>query len=447
MRRPGETLLRNITNRKKSTDDKSQYQRFGVACCLLFAALLSPLARAQSPQPVDVLHWWTSASERRGVEQLSNALATAGVRWSDAAIPGGGGMAAVKVLKSLVLMGDPPDVAQLIGTTLGEWADGDLVLPLNRVATRMQWSKTLFPTVMDLVSYRGKVIAAPLGIHRINTLLYSRRLFARIGMAPPRDWAEFEAAVPRLAALGVKPLAWSDEAWQVATVFESVLLGEAGPALYNELIVQRKSSAWLQPPVARALWRLRWLRSISGDAPQERVWTDAARELMNEGAAMLIMGDWARGELQAWGASAQTDFGCAVVPGTEGMHLYSVDTLAMLVNARHRVATQEKVAETLVALPAQLAYNRVKGSVPVRRDLSATALNAMDACGRASWEAFAASGVARLPSLTHRMAADEATKDAVAQTLWRYVTDARVDIADTQKRLATVIRAPNPETR
>jgi hypothetical protein len=32
----------------------------------------------------------------------------------------------------------------------------------------------------------------------------------------------------------------------------------------------------------------------------------------------------------------------------------------------------------------------------------------------------------------------------VAQTLWRYVTDPRVDIAETQKRLATVIRAPNP---
>jgi glucose/mannose transport system substrate-binding protein len=68
----------------------------------------------------------------------------------------------------------------------------------------------------------------------------------------------------------------------------------------------------------------------------------------------------------------------------------------------------------------------------------------MDACARNSWETFASSGAARLPSLTHRMAADEATKDAVAQTLWRYVTDPRVDIAETQKRLATVIRAPNP---
>lgn len=447
MRGPCETSLHNITNRKKLTGDLPRWMRLGAGCAVLLAVLGAVPVRAQIQQPVDVLHWWTSSSERRAAEQLSASLSGVGVHWTDAAIPGGGGMAAVKVLKSLVLMGDPPDVAQLIGTTLTEWADGELVLPLNRVANHMQWPRILFPTVMELVSYKGRVIAAPLGIHRINTLLYNRRLFAKISMAPPRDWAEFELAAQKLSAIGVRPLAWSDEAWQVATVFESVLLGESGPALYNELIVQRKSSAWMQPAVARALWRLRWLRSVSTDAPAERGWTDAARELMNDSAAMMIMGDWARGELQAWGASAQTDFGCVVVPGTDNMHLYSVDTLAMLVNARHRVATQEKVAETIVGMPSQLAYNRVKGSVPVRRDLSAAALNAMDSCARNSWEAFAASGVARVPSLAHRMAADEATKDAVAQTLWRYVTDPHTDITDTQRRLATVIRAPNPENR
>lgn len=145
----------------------------------------TPAATAVNAQPVDVLHWLTSASERRAANQLSAILAANGVQWRDAAIPGGGGMAAVKVLKSRVLMGDAPDVAQLIGTTLTEWADVGLVLSLNAVATRQRWAQTLFPTVMDLVSYNGTVIAAPLGIHRINTLLYNRRVFARIGLPPP----------------------------------------------------------------------------------------------------------------------------------------------------------------------------------------------------------------------------------------------------------------------
>lgn len=400
-------------------------------------------AHAQGPGvPLDVLHWWTSASERRAADQLSAQLANAGVVWKDAAIPGGGGMAAVKVLKSRVLLGDPPDVAQLIGTTLTDWADMGLVLPLNGVAQRQRWAQVLFPTVLDLVTYKGDVIAAPLGIQRINTLLYNRKLFARLGLTPPRSWGQFEIAARKLTALGLRPLVWSDEPWQMATVFETVLLGEAGPTLYRELIVQRKGSAWMDPRVERALQRLRWLRTLSGDNPQEKTWTDGARELMNDSAGMMIMGDWAKGELMAWGASPTKDFGCVVVPGTEGMHLYSVDTLAMLVSARQRETTQEKMAEVVVSPATQLAYNRIKGAVPVRRDVDVSSL---DGCARDSWETFAAPRSARVPSLAHRMAADEAIKDAVAQTLWRFLTDARMEPQEAQRRLAAVIRASGAE--
>ena len=412
-----------------------------LVCIGAFPGLMDLGAAHAQSQSLDVLHWWTSASERRAADQLSALLVPAGVQWNDAAIPGGGGMAAVKVLKSRVLMGDPPDVAQLIGSTLTEWADVGLVLPLNAVAARQKWQQALFPTVLSLVSYKGEVIAAPLGIHRINTLLYNRHLFAKLELSPPRTWSEFENVARKFSAAGIKPLAWSDEAWQMATVFESLLLAEAGPALYQQMIVQRKSAAWMDPRVEKALLRLRWLRNLS-ETPVERVWTASARELMNDSAAMMIMGDWASGELMAWGANPNTDFGCVVVPGTAHMHLYSVDTLAMLVNVRNHEALQEKMAETISAMPAQIAYNRIKGSVPVRRDLSAGTLVTLSGCARDSWETFASPAAARVPSLAHRMAADEATKDAVAQALWRYLNDPHMEAQEAQKRLAAVIRTP-----
>lgn len=417
----------------------------GAAAVALWAG--AALAQNTTPPvpgavPLDVLHWWTSASERRAADQLAVHLAQAGVQWKDAAIPGGGGMAAVKVLKSRVLLGDPPDVAQLIGTTLTDWADIGLVLPLGGVAQRQRWAQVLFPTVLELVSYQGEVIAAPLGLHRINTLLYNRRALARAGVAPPRSWAQFEQAARALQAQGVRPLAWSDEPWQVATAFEAVLLGEAGAPLYRELMVQRRPSAWLDARVEAALQRLRWLRALAADAPGERVWSDNARAVHQGQAAFLIMGDWARGELMAWGAQAGRDFGCVEVPGTQGMHLYSVDTLAMLRGGRAREAVQEKVAEVVVGASAQLAYNRLKGSVPVRRDIDPAQL---DACARDSWETFASARAERVPSLAHRMAADEAIKDAVAQTVWRFATDPRAEPQETQRRLAAVIRAPAAE--
>jgi glucose/mannose transport system substrate-binding protein len=398
----------------------------------------SSTAQAQ-PLPLDVLHWWTSAGEQLAVDQLKAHLLVNGVRWKDAAIPGGGGMAAVKVLKSRVLMGDPPDVAQLIGATLTDWTDVGLVMPLNHVANRQRWSQSMFPTVIKLVTYKGVVIAAPLGIHRINTLIYNRHVFTRLGLQPPTTWEEFELLAYKLRAQGVKPLAWSDEAWQIATVFESILLGEVGPEQYRELIVRRKSPAWREPGVEKALTRLRWLRNLSGDTPRELAWTDATLAVLEESAAMVIMGDWAKGELMAWGASPERDFGCAAVPGTHKMHLYSVDTLAMLWNSQKRTSAQEKLAELVASPNIQLAYNRVKGSVPVRTDVDTANL---DSCARDSWTTFATSGNALVPSLAHRMAADEATKDAVAQVLWRFLISPPMSAKEAQRRLALAVRAP-----
>jgi glucose/mannose transport system substrate-binding protein len=195
----------------------------------------------------------------------------------------------------------------------------------------------------------------------------------------------------------------------------------------------------MDPRVDRALQRLRWLRNLASENPQERVWTEGARELMNDTTGMMIMGDWAKGELMAWGASPARDFGCVEVPGTSGMHLYSIDTFAMLVSPRQREAVQEKIAEVVVGPVAQIAYNRIKGSVPVRRDIDPSVL---DSCARQSWDTFSNPASARVPSLAHRMAADENIKDAVAQALWRYLIDPKSETLETQRRLATIIRTP-----
>jgi glucose/mannose transport system substrate-binding protein len=150
------------------------------------------------------------------------------------------------------------------------------------------------------------------------------------------------------------------------------------------------------------------------------------------------MGDWTGGELTAWGAQAGRDYGCAPVPGTAGMHLYSIDTLAMLVGTKKREAEQERMAEVVVSPVAQLAYNQAKGSVPVRDDIDPTQL---DECARDSWQTLRRADSPQLPSIAHRMAADEATKDALADALHRYVKDPTVTPARAQERLVALIRS------
>ena len=394
-------------------------------------------------QPLDVMHWWTSTSERSAADQLAAAFAAQGLQWEDAAVPGGGGVAAMKVLKSRVISGDAPAAAQVIGKTLTDWADLGLVLPLDAVAQRGRWAQVLFPTVLDVVTHGDRVIAAPIGVHRGNVLVWQRRLFTRLGLAEPKRWADIEAAAVKLRAAGIRPIAWSDEPWQVATVFEAVLLAEAGAPLYRELVTARNPQAWDDVRVERALARLRWLHDLNGPEPKsEPGWTDTTRALFNQQAGMLLNGDWVKGELMAWGARPDADFGCTPVPGTRGVHLYSIDTLAMLAGPAAqkptRQATQEKAAEILTSVATQRAYNRIKGAVPVRQDADTAG---MDLCALDSFTTFSDRRAERVPSLAHRMAADDATKDAIADAVQRFLMNPATSPADARRRLVAVVRS------
>ena len=414
-----------------------------LARLLSLPLMLIPLAAWASPAagpPLQVLHWWTSAGERHAARVLAERLADEGITWQDAAIPGGAGLGAGKVLRSRVLAGNAPDATQIIGVSIGEWAELGLLLELDSVANAGNWDKSLFPTVRELVRHRGHVVAAPLGIHRINTLFYNRKLFARLNMAPPATWAEFERAARQLRAAGVAPLVQSSEPWQVATLFENLLLAAGGPEYYRELFVRQSPQAAADPRLALALQRLRTMKGWMLNPAEEQPWTDAVKRFARGEAAMFVMGDWAKAELGELCQVIDTDFACAPLPGTDSYHLYSVDTLAMFVNDYSRQGAQEKLAKAVMSPLAQAQYSAAKGSVPVRRDASQ---GAMDSCARSSWRGFARGAAAQAPSLVHRMAADEESRDAIIAEIYRFYADDSIAAPETQKRLAGLLRTLN----
>jgi glucose/mannose transport system substrate-binding protein len=425
-------------------------QRSRVRLALLGLALACHAGAhgAATPPPprasLQVLHWWTSASERQAADLLALRLGEEGIDWKDGAIPGGAGLGAGKVLKSLVLAGDAPDTTQIIGVAIGEWAELGLLLEFDGVATGAAWSGALFPTIDALVQHRKHVVAAPLGIHRINTLFYNRKLFARLKLAPPSNWAEFEQVARKLRAAGVAPLVQSSEPWQVTALFENLVLAESGPEYYRELFVRQSAQAVADKRLLQALARLRIMKGWMLAPLDELPWTDVVRRFSRREAAMFVMGDWAKAELNAWGFGTDDEFSCTPMPGTGNFHLYSVDTLAMIANDYARSPAQEKLARLIVTPAVQQQYNAVKGSVPVRRDADPAR---MDSCARASWNAFAKGAPAQAPSLVHRMAADEESRDAIIAEVHRYFADDRVTAAEVQRRLAAILRPFNLRMR
>lgn len=414
-----------------------------LACQVTAHGAATPAAPAPRSS-LQVLHWWTSASERQAADLLALRLGEEGIEWKDAAIPGGAGLGAGKVLKSLVLAGDAPDTTQIIGVAIGEWAELGLLLEFDGVATGAAWSGALFPTIDALIQHRKHVVAAPLGIHRINTLFYNRKLFARLALAPPTNWTEFELVARKLRTAGVAPLVQSSEPWQVAALFENLVLAESGPQYYRELFVRQSAQAVADKRLVQALARLRIMKGWMLAPLDELPWTAVVRRFSRREAAMFVMGDWAKAELNAWGFATDDEFSCTPMPGTGSFHLYSVDTLAMISNDYARSPAQEKLARLIVTPAMQQQYNAIKGSVPVRRDAD---LSRMDSCARASWSAFAKGVPAQAPSLVHRMAADEESRDAIIAEVHRYFADDSVTAADVQRRLASILRPFNLRMR
>lgn len=412
------------------------------ACLMYPAAQAAGNAVAAAAQPaqqsLQVLHWWTSAGERKAVGVLINKLAEQNIQWRDFAIPGGAGIGAGKVLKSMVLAGHAPEVTQLNGVIFGEWADLGLLLELDNVATQGNWQKLLFPTAWSLLNNHGHVVAAPLGIHRINNLYYNIAIFNRLGLRAPRNWDEFEQVAAKLKQAGITPLAQSSESWQVATLFETLVLAEGGPAYYRQLFVDLSPRAFADVRLLRSLKRLRELKQSMQLPVKERPWTEVAHQLADGEAAMFVMGDWAKGDFNAWGLNVDQQFGCAAVPGTADYHLYSIDTLAMFADDYSHQPAQEVLAQIAMSPAVQSDYNKFKGAIPVWRSPD---ISKMDSCSLNSWRTFSKGAAFQAPSLVHRMATDETTKDAMVAELRRFFVDDQISEAEMQRKLASIARA------
>jgi len=105
-----------------------------------------------------------------------------------------------KVLTSIGA-GSPPDVFLLDGIDVAAFAARDVVLDLQPFAERVGVLQGLFfPQVLEPFRVQGKLLAFPKGFSPM-VYYYNKELFARAGIAPPKNgWtqAEFLAAVRAL---------------------------------------------------------------------------------------------------------------------------------------------------------------------------------------------------------------------------------------------------------
>ena len=401
---------------------------------------------ADSKGTVEVVHWWTSGGEAKAVDVLKKQIEKDGYTWQDSAVAGGGGAAAMTVLKTRAVSGNPPSAAQIKGPDLQEWGALGLLSNLDKVSTENKWDTLLSKTVSDTMKYDGHYVAVPVNIHRVNWLWINPEVFKKAGIdKAPTTLDELYAAGDKLKAAGFIPLAHGGQPWQDSTVFENLVLSVMGPQGYKKALIELDEGTLTGPQMADVFTQLKKLQGYMDPDGTGQDWNLEAAKVINGKAGMQIMGDWAKSEWSAAGKKAGTDYECVPFPGTKGSFTYNIDSLAMFKLAKKNdtpgnIAAQNDVAKVALEPEFQYVFNQNKGSIPVRNDLD---MSKFDSCGQASAKDFDAAGKTggQLPSMAHNMATSLAVQGAIFDTVSNFMSDKSADPASAGKKLYSAIKS------
>ncbi|MDT5247381.1 MAG: glucose/mannose transport system substrate-binding protein [Mycobacterium sp.] len=294
----------------------------------------------------------------------------------DGTIAGGGGSNVQVALAARMQAGDPPDVWQtFLGSSLRAWVDAGKLADASEVFEQANLGPNLPPTLLDAATYRDKQWGVPTGSHRGNVLWFNQRVLRDAGVAAPGPGYTadaFASDLDKVAASGGTPLCLGGKDRFTSTeLFENTLLGVVGKAGWQK--IGDDSFDWRGAQVTDALNRFEQVVSHADPNAGGLTWDQAAKKLATGGCAFLSMNDSVYGELVTSGAKEGTDFGYVAYPGTAGAYLAIVDTFVVSKDAKDGVNAM-KFLQTVADPKVTLAFNKAKGSVPVRKDVDVSSL-------------------------------------------------------------------------
>jgi glucose/mannose transport system substrate-binding protein len=280
-----------------------------------------------------------------------------------------------QTLKDRLLRAEPPDLFQAnAGADLMQWVaiNGldereSLLTPLDDLVSLAEWRRVFPDWLLDETRYNGKLYGLPSNLHRLNTLFYNKRIFARLGLSPPTSIEDLKSASRKLKRAGIDPIAvGAKQPWTLSLlVFECLLVSREGADFYSEYFVGNS-----RPDDRRILAILKTaldLRDYLNPDYRKLDWPDAVARVVDGKAAMTIMGDWAESDFAARGAVLDRDYAEMPFPGTADVFVFTADAFAVPVRAKNP-AGAARVLATLSSAEAQRALAAVKGALPARSD-------------------------------------------------------------------------------
>ncbi|MGP9818705.1 ABC transporter substrate-binding protein [Salinarimonas sp. NSM] len=401
-------------------------KRAALAACAASAIALAASASVTMPaaaQEAEVIHWWTSGGESAALQEFVSRFEAAGGTWVDTAIAGGTNARTAGINR--IVGGDAPTAMQFnTGRQFEEVAAGGLLNDIESVASQGGWRDLIPASFVEAISYEGEIYAVPVNIHGQNWMFYSNAVLEEAGVAPPQTWDDVLAAAEAIEATGKIAFAQGGEPWQERTLFNAVLAGHGGPELYDRLYA-RNDVAALDTDEFRAVADVFGrLRDIVDEGSPGRSWNETTNLVVTGRAAMQLMGDWAKGEFLAAGQTPGEEYGCTLVGAHEALIIGGDVFVFPRTDDEAQRAAQELLAQVMFSPEAQIAFNTVKGSIPVRSDVD---VSGMDACAQRGAEVMS-DPAKQVPQVN--LVASSDLVGAVDDVITQYWNDRSMD-ADT----------------
>lgn len=374
---------------------------------------------------VEIFSWWTGAGEEEGLLALIDLFEEKhpDITVENAAVAGGAGTNAKAVLATRMEGNDPPSTFQVHG---GEelnksWVEADKMEPLNDLYEENDWMDKFPEELIELVSDDGNIYSVPVNVHRGNPIFYNMKVFEEHDIEIPETFDEFFEAAEKLEEAGVTPLALGDkESWPATQIFENVLLGVLGPDDYQKLF--KGEIEFSDERVVEAVEIFEKMLEYVNEDHASRNWQDSAQLVADGEAAMLNMGDWAKGYFSNdLDLETNEDFGYFPFPETDGMFQVITDTFGLPKGADNPDDVKAFLT-FLGSVEAQDVFNPLKGGIPARIDADP---DKYDEYGQDAMEAFKESRL--VPSLAHGSAASEGFLTKANQAVNIFVTQGDID--------------------
>ncbi|MGD8110544.1 ABC transporter substrate-binding protein [Vibrio sp. TRT 17S01] len=397
---------------------------------LMTSLLFSHTTMAQ----VEFLHWWTSQGEQRALNELKQELEKHNMPISMSPVTGGGGDSALTVLQARALAGNTPTFAQIEGPSIKAWDAIGILYNLNPTANAQRWEQTLYPLAIDINKTINGYVALPMTLHRLNWLWVNNTLLSKLQLTPPQTWEEMLSAMEAAKAQGIIPLAIGEQPWQIAQLFESLIIAYGGVEFYKTALVQLKPEQIDSPQMRRALKKFRRLSLLLEKLEPNQKWDTATQALAEDRALFQLGGDWILGDLLARGKSVPQQIACYPAPQSHDIFLYNMDSFIFMSGNMTSHQQANKLATIMANRDFQIRFNKLKGSIPPRLDIDMRHFND---CQQQSYQDFkrAVQQGRAAPSMTDSMALNPVAQQAMNSAIFRFYRDKSVTADDMIKRI------------